>query len=56
VIPARVVASSDSVHERVRVEAAFNGQRDLAEAVQIRQGGTPAHAEFTDVPDCYVVS
>ncbi len=56
VLPARVVSSSDSVHERVRVEAAFNGQRDLAEAVQIRQGGTPAHTEFTDVPNCYVVS
>ena len=41
---------------RVRVEAWLNGQRGLDEAVEVRQGDTPALAELTDVPDCYVLS
>jgi hypothetical protein len=28
----------------------------LGEAVKVGQGNTPAFAELTDVPDCYVVS
>lgn len=50
------MASSDSVNKRVRIEAGFNRQRNLREAVKVRQGNTPALAELTDVPDCYVVS
>jgi hypothetical protein len=56
VVQARVVASSGSVDERVRVEAGFHGQRGRGEAVEVRQGDTPALAELTDVPDWYMES
>jgi hypothetical protein len=54
VVQARVAASSGSVDERVRVEAGFHGQCGLGEAVEVRQGDTPALAELTDVPDWYM--